>query len=258
MHLEEQNPQEKPTPPGAELKQLPAGLERTQAVLFDGLRHAGEIAQHAHSRLRTTLTEIAHLERPLGDEATAAFLDAWAIVDAADRFRQLWKQLPERVRSPKDREFPAFDSDLRNVRNINDHLAQRLSKVVSTNSSAMGVLVWFTALSVEPLSGLACAIVPGTLHKAGVQLAPPQGKKFEGPSGLVRLDAGGHSTLLCDAVAAMNARLEWLDLRVQQFKATLPADTQFAPSDMLIKALVQFGVNPADTAELHTPDTAAL
>ena len=117
------------------LRNLPSALNRKQALLFDGIRHAAEISMLAHDRLNQTLTEIAlrdldKLELP--ERFTSAFLDAWAFVDAVDRFRSIWLLLGRSGSNdePSEPTFAEITQPVRDLRNVADHLATRADYVV--------------------------------------------------------------------------------------------------------------------------------
>ena len=77
------------------LRRLPAALDRKQALYFDGMRHAVEIANLAYLRLTATLARLAQQEELQDDDAmTSAFADSWSFVDAAHRFYCLYRRVP--------------------------------------------------------------------------------------------------------------------------------------------------------------------
>ena len=94
------------------LLRLPPGINSKQLVFLDGIRHAVEITDLAYSRLESTLTWLVmntHDSAPEKQTYTSAFLDAWAVVDAIDRFRLLWKELPRAPVAEKDPNSKSFD-----------------------------------------------------------------------------------------------------------------------------------------------------
>ena len=113
------------------LRRLSPNMDRRQALFLDGIRHTGEIAGLAHRRLTQTLTQIATTD-PQDEEAdllyTAAFLDAWALVDVIDRFRTLWRLLPHASHAqpaPGAPTFAELSQSIRDLRNVADHLGSR-------------------------------------------------------------------------------------------------------------------------------------
>lgn len=188
------------------LRNLPPGLDRKQALFFDGLRHAAEIAEFSYRRLQVTLTTIAMQEHRADERAplfTSAFVDAWAVVDSIDRFRALWQLLPtpghlSQRESPVG-SFLHFSQPIRDLRNVADHLAQRADYVVAKNGSALGILSWVTIPDANTPKALSCAIIPGTVlngHRARVPI--PTGKIIELPSDMIELKAGEHTVNLSE------------------------------------------------------------
>ena len=112
---------------------IPAALDRKQAVFLDGMRHAGQIVELSYTRLCQALTDLSvggtTAEKPTG--FTHVFLDAWAFVDAADRFRCLWEMQPSASTIPDKFSPDAVRiqlQDIRDVRNVSAHLVHRFRK----------------------------------------------------------------------------------------------------------------------------------
>ncbi len=132
------------------LRRIPAALEPKQALFVDGIRHAVEIMELAYGRLKETLTNIA-LDPPTSADLRKvgphAFLDAWAMVDAVDRFRMLYQQMPGIKFGPP---VPGIEplktvtQPFRDLRNVADHLSQRADFVVARGGAALGTLTWLT------------------------------------------------------------------------------------------------------------------
>lgn len=80
------------------LRRIPVNVTPKQAVFLDGIRHAIEVMDVGFGRLRIGLTQTA-LDPPdaadLSIIGAGLFLDAWAVVDAIDRFRQFYLVGPE-------------------------------------------------------------------------------------------------------------------------------------------------------------------
>ena len=201
------------------LRRLPPTLDRKQALYFDGIRHCGEIASLAYSRLKETLTEISLKEQEpesSGALFTSAFLDAWSLVDVIDRFRAIWISLPNSQPAPPSKGAPSFAEiakPIRDLRNVADHMAQRADYVIAHKGTALGVLSWFTILKLEPLEGVICTIVLGTMQPGSAPVVNPAGKQIEIPTGLVHLSAGEFTANLSDTLPEMETRIHELERR---------------------------------------------
>lgn len=233
------------------LRRLPPQLDRKQALFFDGIRHAVEIIQLAHSRLQQTLTDIAlnYTSTPLKPELfTIAFLDAWALVDAIDRFRALWVLLPNAQRGPAPegvKTFSELSQPVRELRNVADHLAQRADYVIARQGTALGELSWYTALNPQGTAGLSCVLVPGTFSPGERQLVNPAEKTFTYPTGLIHLAAGEHRACLSDLFPEIERRIRFLEQSIQETITAHGLGGQQAGADIFIAThLVAVPENP--------------
>jgi len=159
---------------------IPTNTNLRQAFFLDGIRHAFEIADYAFSRLTSNLRELVRhhsdLVRPNG--YAKYFLDAWAFVDSVDRLLALWKLQPNADTIPDSWCPSRLGNELqqiRNIRNVSDHLAQRVDQIISSNSSALGELSWVRVFSLEPPVMKSFLIRPGFLPgKLNFQLNIPR------------------------------------------------------------------------------------
>lgn len=202
------------------LKRLPPGFEARQVVLLDGIRHAAEISWLAFTRLDAALTWLvdAAADDSYRSEVTiAAYMDAWSLVDAIDRFRALWAIVP-REEAEKQNASPSFaelSQPVRNIRNVSDHLAQRIDYVAAKGSPVMGLLTWITFPQNTNAECYSCALAAGTTKKANWQLVNPAGLKIQlGPSqrtGEIYLAAGEHRAGLSHLIPEMQLRIQQLE-----------------------------------------------
>ena len=223
------------------LRRLPTNINPTQALFLDGLRYSVEIIDLAYNRLRETLTELAVAEiRPdvLPRHATLAFLDAWAIVDAVDRFRMLCEQMPRMTLSPGPDGTPTLTelaAPIRKLRNVADHLAQRAEYVVSHGGSALGELTWFTGLNLQPLGGVMCRLRPGTLRSPPEHFRESVEMKLEWPTDRICLIAGGHDANLSLVIPQIALRIGVIEQSVERSLETLGERTGPVMSDVLLR-----------------------
>lgn len=225
--------------PDSVLRNLPSGLNPKQALVIDGLRHAAEIANLAYRRLQQTLTQISVSVEDDPNEVhwyTAAFLDVWSFVDAIDRFRSLWTALPTVLGKPAEAELDSFSrqtQDIRNLRNVADHIATRADYVVAHKGTALGILHWITVSQPESNEGFMCVLVPGTATARKVEHRTfSAAQRIELPSGFIRLSAGEYE-------ADISAVLPHLERRVRELEAEIArhvsAPSPKAEADILIK-----------------------
>lgn len=207
------------------LKRLPDGMNQKQLVFLDGIRHAAEITWLAHARLEETLTWLVDNqseEGPNPDAYTAAFMDAWAMVDAIDRFRSLWKLIPGFRFDANHANEPTFEElsrSVRNVRNVSDHLAQRAEYIAASGNPVMGLLTWVTFPCDSRDEIYTCALAPGTRKKIGWTLVNPAGMEFVSNAtqrtGMIHLAAGEHQAHLSALLPEMQQRVRQLEISVE-------------------------------------------
>jgi hypothetical protein len=202
------------------LRRIPAAVEPKQALFIDGIRHAVEIIDLAYSRLRNALTRIA-LEPPtsaaLPEITPGVFLDAWAIVDAVDRFRMLYQQMPGITFHPAEagaQTLKEVTQPFRDLRNVADHLAQRADFVVANGGAALGVLSWATSFEVDPPTLWFCTLRPGTIRKAPEFRQEPIVTTLDWPTDRICLVAGGYE-------ANLSTIRPHIERRVRHFEAQL-------------------------------------
>jgi hypothetical protein len=173
------------------LRRIPVAVAPKQALFIDGIRHAVEIMDLAYSRLRETLTAIA-LDPPTSESlpkiASYAFLDAWAIVDAIDRFRLLYLYMPP---TPGVEPLKTVTQPFRKLRNVADHPSQSADFVVARGSAALGTLTWLTGFKLDPATIWFCTLCPGTIRSKHEFRKEPILSTIDWPTDRICLSSGG-------------------------------------------------------------------
>ena len=221
------------------LRNIPASLNRKQALFLDGMRHAAEICDFSYQRLKLTLTEIALAVDHPKLLTTSAFVDAWAIVDALDRFRMLWKLQPNATfiaPTPPQRTIDQEFADVRKVRNVSDHLAQRADAIVAVNGSALGELSWITVIDAQKHECASCVIVPGAAKSGTYKYPNPRGETIEMPSGYIQLRAGETVANLSTAISCLVARVQQVEANIAPAVRRDIGDMSSNGVDMIIRA----------------------
>lgn len=226
------------------LRLLPPQLDRRQMVLFDALRHAAEIVDLAYRRMQATLTAIAEAQvagRETKDMYTAAFLDAWAMIDAIYKIRGILITLDaagfsEREAADGSPKATAFTETITKVRNIGDHIVGTADQVIAASSTALGILSWFTPLAAKPARGVSCVLAPGTIADLKASIINPLGLECDLPSGLVTLQAGKYKVSLSDAFRNTVTLIERVEVGLDHVFQEKGVQGQHAGSDMLMVA----------------------
>lgn len=204
------------------LRRIPVNITPKQAIFLDGIRHAVEIMDVAYSRLRDTLTNLA-LTPPASDELpdifSHIFLDAWAFIDAVDRFRMLYKQMPGIKFGAKKDGIPSLQEatqEFQNLRKIAEHLAQSADLVVSQNGTAFGELSWLTGVQLQPeVIAWHCTIRPGTLQSVPSMPTNSIISTLDWPTDSIRLSAGGYEGNLSEVRTHIAIRIRHLEAQLQ-------------------------------------------
>lgn len=224
------------------LRRLPSQIDRKQLLFLDGMRHAAEIVCLAYSRLQLSLTKIAHDDDASQSkkDITSSYLDAWAIVDAVDRFRLLWRLAPGREDSDSDNTtgFEEQAKAIKNLRDVSDHLAQRADYIVAQNATALGILGWFTATKEDGSQGVICTLAPGTIQKGSHPVVNPGGRSGEFPTSMIQLSAGEYTACLSDVLPHMEKIIKGIEESISEFLRKNGLEGQQAGSDVVLKMSV--------------------
>jgi hypothetical protein len=227
------------------LRRIPAAIEPKQALFIDGIRHAVEIIDLAYLRLSGTLTQIA-LEPPTSTDLSkvvpAAFLDAWAIVDAVDRFRMLYQQMPGITFSPPEagvQTLKEVTQPFRDLRNVADHLAQRAEFVVAKGGAALGVLSWVTGFHIDPPMLWLCTLRPGTLRTTPEFRQEPIVTTVDWPTDRIYLIAGGYEGNLSAIRPHIERRVRHFEVQLQNAFEKLRVIDDPAASDVFLRQAYQ-------------------
>jgi len=217
-------------------------------LLFDALRHAAEIVDLGYRRLQHSLTAIAEAQ-VAGDETkdtyTAAFLDAWAMIDAIYKIRGILINLDaagfsEREPADGSPKATAFTETIAKVRNIGDHIVGTADQIIAASSTALGILSWFTPLDTNPARGVSCVLAPGTIADLKASLVNPLGQECDLPSGLITLQAGKYKVSLSDAFRSTVAVVERIEVGLDHVFKEKGVQGQHAGSDMLLVGVFEF------------------
>ena len=130
---------------------------------------------------------------------TAAFSDAWTIIDSANRFRALLRLFPE---SRDIVEIQTFLDDTEPIKLLRDrvqHLQARFDKLVSQKQPTWGWITWITFETLESVQSH--ALVAGSLKGLkGLRAENPAGKLITPPIDLITLNAHGLSVALVNVI----------------------------------------------------------
>ncbi|WP_454706564.1 hypothetical protein [Delftia acidovorans] len=191
------------------LKNPPSNLELANIIYFDALSNAADIATIAYVRLRESLNIIVDKKNKDLDEFIPCYLDAWTVVDSIDRFLELVKKNKKRLPIKNDsglEKLTIHTSGIRELRNVADHIAQRIDRLASKKASAMGELSWISSNPTNPQASMKHFV-----YRPGYRLIntetkfqlPPSGQKIETPIGSITLQCESKAQNLSNAFIAL-------------------------------------------------------
>lgn len=229
------------------LRRIPVIIEPKTAMFIDGFRHAIEIINFAYKRLSITLTELASNPADSDDlrlMSTAAFLDAWVIVDSIDRFRMLYQKFPGisfGLPTPGILTLEEVCEPVRMLRNVADHIAQRAEFIVAKgDGAALGVLTWVTGRRDAPFDAYLCMLRPGTLRAVPEIGDAPLAATFNWPTSRICLSAGGYEINLSEIRPHIERRVKHLEGQIEQELVRLNITDAPIANDVFIKKPVTF------------------
>lgn len=228
------------------LRQIPVNINPKQALFLDGIRHAVEIMDVAYGRLRDALTHLA-LHPPASNElpncSAHVFLDAWSFVDAVDRFRMMYTQMPRMKLEAGRAGIPPLQEviqEFRDLRNVADHLAQRADFVLSRNGAALGELTWLTGAQLQPeVIAWHCTLRPGTLQSVPPTQTNPIVGTLDWPTDSIRLSAGGYEGNLSAVRTHIAVRIRHLEAQLPSLFQHLTQAQVPIINDMFVRRLLK-------------------
>jgi hypothetical protein len=191
-------------PEDSPLRKLPLELSRKQILLFDGIRYSAEMAYISYNRLFNQLQNIAsQATEPTTGEIATAMLDAWSIVDAVHRFRDLVHLVPGLKQGAWATLLDKRTEDVAELRNCVQHQNKFIDTLISSAGQIWGYLSW-AELKDGKYTGKWLMISPGEKYAGDKWLfIGPTVSNIPLPLGRVRLNAFGKQVYLEKSVNAV-------------------------------------------------------
>jgi len=233
------------------LRHLPSGLNARQVMYFDGIRYAVEMLDASFTRLASGIEEVVTVEQ--ADNAAVLFLDAWSVVDSANRLRVLMKQFPGMKRDPPVRILQATLAKVEALRNSVQHLPGDIQEHSERGTPTWGSLHW---LWVDDYPDARIFMtVPGTMRKmssVGSVLSPSGRAMYVNPE-FISLEAYGN---VADLSAVHRAVAGWFrDFEQAAGRAFAPHEAR-AGSDLLLIMDMTIGDAPDADVGLTEPPSS--
>jgi hypothetical protein len=148
---------------------LPDRLPPDQKRFLEAIRYGIEFVDIAYARLEANLAEVSRdVIRSTHIARTSLILDAWTIVDATHRLRELVKALRNyRNRAPSKQLFLRATSNVPVLRNRIQHLSGDIAVIVEQRLPILGALSWVAVEDREAERFTLCSYHTGGLLAAG-------------------------------------------------------------------------------------------
>ena len=243
----------------APLLRIPVQMETVQAGFLDAIRLSAEIGGLAYARLSHCL-EIVGLRNegllPIPGEVAGLFLDAWSVVDAVHRIRELLLQMRGVKRSmPAWQLFIRETEDVNSLRNTVQHLSNEIAEMTRNGWSTWGRLGWLQLMNSEMTRCRSFCLSPGKVITHTQPALNPCGKQFYGRVDHVHLYSKGDCLDLSLAVRRTSAMIELIERNL----STKFPNPEHSGSDTLVFLEVEMVATPrADGhAEGGAPEPAS-
>lgn len=225
------------------LRRIPHGWDRKETLHFDAIRCSIEMIDLSFASLRNRLLELTkqhdldknkRIPNP-GQQIMGSMLDAWSVIDSTYRLRGLLEQIPRiKHNSPPLIIFDQKTENIETLRHLIQHLNTEISKIVTRNSTVLGVLSWIAWLKPEEKWCYTCSIAAGSLFERKDPFINPAGRSIQPPIDLITLDAG-YAVNLTELMIEISKVSHWLEEELRKLFGNLP----------------QAGADPFYSAEYH-------
>ncbi|WP_374295316.1 hypothetical protein [Acinetobacter sp.] len=225
---------------GSILLNIPKNLDYKQAVFFDGMRHALEIIDFSYKRLYQELTKLSKLTQ-YQKNYTHVYVDMWAVIDAIDRFRCLWIMQANSIAIPSPYSTEEINGSLqqvRNIRNVSSHMAQKIDQIIALNSSVSGSISWVSVKNIQPLNIHTFVVRSGIINgKVSFQFSIPKEKiNFIEGTGNIIIELGAYTINLSQAYEYVCGVSSYIDEQWSLQKERLLSLNEPFPHDVFASA----------------------
>jgi hypothetical protein len=198
----------------------------------DGVRYAVEMLDVSYRRLVAGLEQVAIEDGQTSGDVPLLFLDAWAIVDSANRLRVLVEGFPGIKKKTAAHQFLVRTlAGVEPLRNSVQHLPGEIQENPGGEVPTWGVLHWVRVDS--PDSCRAFLAVPGSIRSmAGLgKIRSPGGRTFHSNPDFVTLEAHGDEANLSGVYRAVT---EWLPKFESALEGAFDPEPERTGSDLIV------------------------
>lgn len=221
---------------------LPSNLDPKQALFLDGIRIAAQMTEIAHNRLINNLFALASIKQVRIDNANlnsievSSFLDAWAIIDAINRIRDLQHQMPGLKKRQGFKNFMKRTALVADLRNVVQHLNNEIPNLAEAGLPVWGALSWFALTDSIQKKGCSCILLAGRLCSGEFPMVNPAGKTFYSIVDHITLNCKNIEVSISDSVRLVEEMIHSMEESLGQSLTGHPG----AGADVLVVTEVQF------------------
>jgi len=192
------------------LRRVPSVFDPRQRVLLDSIRYCADMVGLCYTRLMAglhSLSDIAAANNTL-PPFTPYFVDAWSLVDAANRITPLLSALSPKTSVGEFEKYANAMADVREMRNSVHHLAGRVDRFVKNRKLAWGSIGWVTNITDQSGKLRSHVIAAGSVTGVRVAFVKPLGRMMRSEIDFVTL-YGAETTV--DISATVDAVVDIVD-----------------------------------------------
>jgi hypothetical protein len=146
-------------------RRMPVDMPRRQILYFDALRLSAEMAGLAFERLEDLLRGLSQQQEGLrANEAVRALVDAYSVIDAVHRFRDLIQVTPGLKHNSAFQLFMRQTEHVRDLRRIVQHLNREVDRIAREAWAALGTLTWLGPSAVHDGPPTSYILQAGTFY----------------------------------------------------------------------------------------------
>jgi hypothetical protein len=181
------------------LRNIPTDVPGGQVMFLDGIRYSAEMLVLAYGRLVPELEHIALASQndvsPGSRVYEAVMLDAWSVVDSANRLRTLLEGMRGIRRTPGMELFIRQLAPAEDLRNAVQHLRSEIPG--ATDEITWGSIAWVHAPTPDARQVQSLVLIAGSPRETERPAINPAGnQEVTVPVGAIELTGFGHSVSL--------------------------------------------------------------
>lgn len=183
------------------LRTIPSNIEPKERIFFDGIRYGIQMIGLSYSRLEKMLAAPPAPDNNQTKEEstylfTAAYLDAWSIVDSCHRIKPLIEKFTHIQNHPDVQKLLNELSAVRNARDNVQHIYVKYQGFAKEKSPTWGSITWITVDKMQPLEFRSHTLTAGTVFDTELPVENPGGKMIRTDREVNRISLIAHDEVI--------------------------------------------------------------